>query len=174
MQQFNLIDQNFQMKKAYILDATSYNPTDDGTEYDANQLMATYTFTPMTTDNVILGILWRCTLTTAGSFSVSKARLGFTFPTDLTSGDMTNTMMYSETFRAADASVNPTQWMWVTLGTAVTGATNLNKPLLAGQASYAIKLYCTARSSTDRVSNVEILIFYFDKLTGGINTITVA
>lgn len=170
------INQNFQMKVVYIYDNTTYSPVGQGGDPTVDTASASYIFTPSTSDNVILGILWRCQLKTGAANSRSIAQLRFPYPTDLT-GDHTDTYVYSACFGAGDNNTTQTtQYMWVSLSNEQTTAgvwgSNYNKPLWGGQSSYTITLMTGARTTnTDQILNPKLYIYYIDKSTKGSATL---
>ena len=169
------IDQNLQMKMAYIKDTTIYTPA---AESPVSFLVssASYTFTPATENNVILGFLWRCTLTTGASFAQAFARLSIDPPTDTV--QMDEYFNASNTFYATDqGTTNVTPWMWWAISNEnpvqpITAIGNWrSQALSAGQTSYTIKLYTGRRSTSDNIKDIEIKVFYIDKATYGCATL---
>lgn len=163
----SVIERPMQFRCAIFSTTTTYNSVgvvDPGPSFaDA----ATFTFTPGTTNNVIIGIKWNCTITGAGGgFAGSYGYLRF--PPIGEAQRATATNFDSECFSATTADTGgATGDMWIAFEHALAVKANesagRDTMCWAGKSTYSFVLRQSRRQAGDSISNMNIKIYY---LTG--------
>jgi len=121
----------------------------------------TLTFTPTTSNNIILGIKLEAALSgggTIGSMRLSvdlKARTLAASESDITTKSQTSTTDVSGTL------VTATCWMMPTAGTIATPSVNAG--VLCGEASYDINVQILSTSgNTCTIDDIDVTVYYLD------------
>ena len=152
-------NQNMVMKTTTYIDTASY------TLPGAEATKTTYRFTPETTDNVLIGVLWRYDATsTAGN--ESNIRLRVDPETKHSGSTQTDRIWYSHKNGKNSAGTVKTHWMWSSFAniTDTAGAAQKwNLPVFAGKSSYDILLLGSGNSASQTAANIELKIIYFCK-----------
>jgi len=162
---------NMVLKKAYYKDTASYQSN------GAAALEVTYTITPETTTNILLGVLWRCDLSaTAGNSNTVGLRVQ---PETGHSGStQTDKTFTSFKFGKNTAGSVTTHYMWVPFINYDDsfGAENLyNAPQFSGKSTYDVELWSNGLNDANHtVTNIELTFFYLGKATESITKVTKA
>lgn len=171
------LEKSMNYRMAEITDTTTYNSVAVVDPTVTFNDAATYTFTPGTTDNVIIGISWDCTINGAGGgFAGSYGYLKF--PPIGEAQRPTATDFNSDAFSATGGDTGGASGdMWITheriLIEKVNVQTARDTMVWAGKSSYSWKLRQARRQAGDTITSMHFRIYY---LTGTENkgAITVA
>lgn len=161
------LERAMRFKVAKFTDTATYTVTTSASPvyYTA----ATYTFTPGTSNNIILGIRLTAKVTTQGSFSHSAGRLRFQTPAEDVMAGETEVDFFSPTLYQQDGSKTNFQLPWVHASHGLSLA-NINyaeaqQQIMqwAGKESYVMIFEAARRDASDNISNIQVEIYY---LTG--------